>query len=109
MTALARDLVRRRFGPAGPVDLPQRRKAADLLARRGFPADSIRAAAGPVLRDLVLFDRYQGPGVESGCKSLAIGLILQDNTRTLTDQDADALVERVVAGTGRDHGARIRG
>ena len=72
-------------------------------------ADSIRAAAGPVLRDLVLFDRYQGPGVESGCKSLAIGLILQDNTRTLTDQDADALVERVVAGTGRDHGARIRG
>ena len=43
-TGLARDLVRRRFGPAGPVDLPQRRKAADLLARRGFPADSIRAA-----------------------------------------------------------------
>ncbi len=40
----ARDLVRRRFGPAGPVDLPQRRKAADLLARRGFDGDSIRAA-----------------------------------------------------------------
>ena len=37
------------------------------------------------------------------------GLILQDNTRTLTDQDADAVVERVVAGLGRDHGARIRG
>ena len=41
---LARDLVRRRFGTAGPVDLAQRRKAADLLARRGFDADSIRAA-----------------------------------------------------------------
>ncbi len=72
-------------------------------------AASVRAAAGPVLRDLLLFDRYQGPGVESGCKSLAMGLILQDNTRTLTDQDADAVVERVVAGLGRDHGARIRG
>ena len=72
-------------------------------------SDSVRAAAGPVLRDLLLFDRYQGPGVESGCKSLAMGLILQDNARTLTDQDADALVERVVAGLGRDHGARIRG
>ncbi|KAF1692891.1 phenylalanine--tRNA ligase subunit beta [Pseudoxanthomonas koreensis] len=72
-------------------------------------ADSVRAAAGPVLRDLQLFDRYQGAGVESGCKSLAMGLILQDNTRTLTDQDADAVVQRVVAGLGRDHGARIRG
>ncbi|WP_372014932.1 recombination regulator RecX [Pseudoxanthomonas sp. 10H] len=44
-SANARDLVRRRFGPAGPADLAQRRKAADLLARRGFDADSIRAAS----------------------------------------------------------------
>jgi len=43
-TENARDLVQRRFGAAGPVDLPQRRKAADLLARRGFDGDSIRAA-----------------------------------------------------------------
>lgn len=43
-TDIARDLVRRRFGPAGPIDLAQRRKAADLLARRGFDGDAIRAA-----------------------------------------------------------------
>jgi len=41
---IARDLVRRRFGPGGPADLAQRRKAADLLARRGFDGDSIRKA-----------------------------------------------------------------
>ena len=40
----ARDLVRRRFGEAGPQELPERRKAADLLARRGFDGDSIRRA-----------------------------------------------------------------
>ena len=40
----ARDLIRRRFGEQGPQDLPQRRKAADLLARRGFSSDSIRRA-----------------------------------------------------------------
>jgi len=40
----ARDLVRRRFGEEGPQDLPQRRKAADLLARRGFDGDTIRRA-----------------------------------------------------------------
>lgn len=43
-SALARDLVRRRFGEAGPADLAQRRRAADLLARRGFDGDSIRSA-----------------------------------------------------------------
>ena len=41
---VARDLVRRRFGETGPKDLVHRRKAADLLARRGFDADTIRAA-----------------------------------------------------------------
>ena len=40
----ARDLVCRRFGEAGPLELPQRRKAADLLARRGFDGDTIRRA-----------------------------------------------------------------
>ncbi len=40
----ARDLVCRRFGEDGPQDLAQRRKAADLLARRGFDAGCIRSA-----------------------------------------------------------------
>ena len=43
-TEVARDLVRRRYGEAGPADLAQRRKAADLLARRGFDGDNIRRA-----------------------------------------------------------------
>ena len=72
-------------------------------------AASVRAATGPLLRDLLLFDRYVGTGVEPGCKSLAMGLILQDNTRTLTDRDVDAVVAEVVAAIGRDHAARIRG
>lgn len=41
----ARDLLVRRFGQEGPQDLPQRRKAADLLARRGFDGDTIRRAS----------------------------------------------------------------
>ena len=43
-TEVARDLVRRRFGDAGPCDPVQRRKAAELLMRRGFDGDRIRAA-----------------------------------------------------------------
>lgn len=40
----ARELIRRRFGDAGPRDAAQRRKAAELLMRRGFEGDQIRAA-----------------------------------------------------------------
>ncbi|TQT33489.1 recombination regulator RecX [Xanthomonas perforans] len=50
-TENARDLIRRRFGEQGPTDLPQRRKAADLLARRGFDGNSIRAATRFDLED----------------------------------------------------------
>ena len=40
----ARDLVRRRYGDSVPDDPGLRRKAADLLMRRGFPGDMVRAA-----------------------------------------------------------------
>jgi phenylalanyl-tRNA synthetase beta chain len=71
-------------------------------------AASVEAAAGPALRDLLLFDRYAGKGVESGFKSLAMGLILQDESRTLTDRDVDAVVAAVTAALQRDHAAAIR-
>ena len=69
---------------------------------------TVQAAAGPSLRELVLFDRYQGKGVETGFKSLAMGLILQDESRTLTDRDVDAVVAEVTAAVEREHGARVR-
>jgi phenylalanyl-tRNA synthetase beta chain len=71
-------------------------------------SDSVQRVAGPALRDLRLFDRYLGKGVESGCKSLAMGLILQDDSRTLTDRDVDAVVARVIAALQGEHGARMR-
>jgi phenylalanyl-tRNA synthetase beta chain len=72
-------------------------------------AATVRTAAGPLLRDLLLFDRYLGQGVESGHKSLAMGLILQDNSRTLTERDVDEVVSTAMAAIEREHGARIRG
>lgn len=67
-----------------------------------------RRAAGPSLRALRLFDRYVGKGVETGCKSLAMGLILQEESRTLTDRDIDAAVAQVIAALRGEHGAEIR-
>jgi phenylalanyl-tRNA synthetase beta chain len=71
-------------------------------------AATVERAAGPSLRDLRLFDRYLGKGVETGCKSLAMGLILQEESRTLTDRDIDQVMAAVVAALRGEHGAEIR-
>jgi phenylalanyl-tRNA synthetase beta chain len=68
----------------------------------------VRTAAGPGLRALHLFDEYTGTGLRPDARSLAIGLILQDDSRTLTDAVADAAVGAVVDALGRDFGAVLR-
>jgi len=70
--------------------------------------DCVRASAGELLTDLTVFDIYRGAGIMPGRKSIAIGLNLQDISRTLTDVDADAVVARVVTDLEREHKATIR-
>ena len=69
---------------------------------------SLRAALGSQLREVRVFDRYAGKGLETGLKSLAMGLILQDVSRTLTDSDVDAAVQAALAALARDCDARLR-
>ncbi len=69
----------------------------------------VRDTLGGVLSQLKLFDRYSGKGVEAGRKSLAMGLILQDASRTLTDDDADRCVREAVTALEKACKARLRG
>ncbi|MGD0505009.1 MAG: phenylalanine--tRNA ligase subunit beta [Steroidobacteraceae bacterium] len=57
--------------------------------------ENVTVSASGLLSELRVFDVYRGPGVESGRKSIALGLILQDSSRTLTDVEADAVVASV--------------
>ena len=89
-----------------------RRDLAFLVPEAAAWADleaTLRRAVGPLLRQVTLFDRYVGQGVEPGFKSLAMGLILQDKSRTLTDRDVELVVTEAVAAMEREHHARIRG
>jgi len=70
---------------------------------------AIRDAVGETLNRVVLFDRYAGPNLGAGVKSLAIGLILQDRYRTLTDQDADRSTALAVAALESVCKAKLRG
>jgi phenylalanyl-tRNA synthetase beta chain len=71
-------------------------------------AERVTLAASSLLRDLRIFDVYRGPGLEKGRKSVAVGLILQDISRTLTDDDVERLMASVVADLRENLNARIR-
>jgi phenylalanyl-tRNA synthetase beta chain len=71
--------------------------------------EAVRQALGERLQELRLFDRYSGKGVEQGRKSLAMGLILQDASRTLTDDDADRCIREAVAALEQTCKAKLRG
>jgi phenylalanyl-tRNA synthetase beta chain len=68
---------------------------------------AIRDAAGSVLREVRLFDRYRGAPLAPSEISLAFRLRLQGD-QTLTDAEIEAVLERVVAALGTTFGARLR-
>ncbi|MGH8371165.1 MAG: phenylalanine--tRNA ligase subunit beta [Gammaproteobacteria bacterium] len=67
-----------------------------------------REAAPELVSQVKMFDIYRGPGIDSGRKSVALGLILQDSSRTLTDEAADAAMAQVTGRLQRELGATIR-
>jgi len=68
----------------------------------------VEQAAGELLQALLIFDVYRGKGIETGRKSIAFGLILQDYSRTLTEQDIEAVVTQVTDQLGNKFGATLR-
>jgi len=70
--------------------------------------ERVSVVAASLLQELRIFDVYQGKGVETGRKSVALGLILQELTRTLTDEEADRVVQAVRADLESNLDARVR-
>ncbi|MGB5180500.1 MAG: phenylalanine--tRNA ligase subunit beta [Gammaproteobacteria bacterium] len=69
---------------------------------------AVQQAAGDLLQELLIFDVYRGKGIETGRKSIAFGLILQDYSRTLTEQDIEGVVTQVTDRLGKEFGATLR-
>jgi phenylalanyl-tRNA synthetase beta chain len=57
---------------------------------------AVASSAPNLISSVRIFDIYKGPGIEAGLKSVALGLILQETSRTLTDEDADAAMTAAV-------------
>jgi phenylalanyl-tRNA synthetase beta chain len=70
--------------------------------------DAMRAAAGPELREVSVFDEYRGVQVGEGKRSLAFRVAFGSPERTLTDEEAAAVRTRIVDALRERFGAAIR-
>ncbi|GFO71602.1 phenylalanyl-tRNA synthetase beta chain [Bathymodiolus japonicus methanotrophic gill symbiont] len=61
-----------------------------------------------LIQEVKVFDIYRGQGVEQGYKSIALALIMQDATQTLTDSEIDAIVNRVLDALSNKLSAKLR-
>ena len=98
---------------AEPVSrFPVIRRDIAVLVKQDIPGEelvqAVAAAAPDLMRDVRIFDIYTGPGIEAGLKSVAISLILQETSRTLTDDDADAAQAAAVQKLRDAFGAELR-
>jgi len=71
-------------------------------------AAAMREAAGPALRQVVVFDEYRGEQIGVGRRSLAFRVAFGATDRTLTDEDATELRGLIVAALGEKYGAELR-
>jgi phenylalanyl-tRNA synthetase beta chain len=69
----------------------------------------ITAVGGPYLEKTTVFDVYQGSNLKEGYKSLAIGLIFNNVSSTLKDEDVDPVIETIVSELEQHLGAQLRG
>ena len=69
---------------------------------------AIREAAGELLDEVRLFDVYEGPPLAENETSLAYTLLFRSPERSLTNEEVDAVVARIVERLREGLGARIR-
>ncbi len=80
--------------------------AADIPVQKVM--ECVWTGAPEALRDLQLFDVYQGEGIDSGKKSIALGLIFQQSSSTLIDKEVELMVAGIAQRLAGELGASLR-
>ena len=91
---------------------PSIRRDIAVLVDRDLPVqrliDSTFSMKSKILQEVFVFDVYTGKELRNNRKSVALGLILQDFSRTLVDEDVENLVDKVLAQLQQDYNAVLR-
>ena len=93
-------------------EFPSSRRDLALVVGESVSAqqiiDVLQQAGGNVLQKVFVFDIYRGKGLGDACKSVALGLIFNDYSRTLTLEEIDAAVAAMTQAAADKLGAVIR-
>ena len=107
-TLVKRDRIQYRELPK----FPEVRRDLALLLDEGISYSALRKTAfrtgKKLLKHVNLFDVYRGDRIPSGKKQYALSLVLQDMDRTLTDNDVDRFIERLMSAFSTEFGASLR-
>ena len=99
--------------PVTPSELPSSRRDLSLEVAEDVSAqkllETVKGSGGTLLRQAIVFDIYRGPGLSAGRKSVSLGLIFQDSSRTLTIEEVDAAVTAIALRVTTQLGASLRG
>ena len=68
----------------------------------------VRESERKLLREVTLFDVYEGKNLPEGKKSYAISMMLQDDEKTLQDKQIDAAMNKIIANLTKQTGAELR-
>lgn len=83
-----------------------------FIVDRGVKAiDIVRMAQGvdkKLITDVTVFDVYEGKGIDPAKKSVAIAVAMQPREKTMTDQEIDAVAEKIVAEVIKKTGGTLR-
>jgi phenylalanyl-tRNA synthetase beta chain len=91
---------------------PAVRRDLSMLIDKAVSFGQLKQIAGrtdkKLLKEVSVFDVYQGDKLPAGKKSYALSFILQDTEKTLTDKAIDALMQKLIYNLGKEAGAEIR-
>ena len=91
---------------------PSVKRDLSVLVANDLPVvsllDSVREELGGVLNKIELFDLYRGQGVAEDAKSISLSLVLQHKDKTMTDEEAEALMGRALSLLETKWGATLR-
>lgn len=90
---------------------PVTRDFAFIVDRTVKAGDIVRAAQGvdkKLITGVIVFDVYEGKGIDDGKKSIAIAVTIQPHEKTLTDQEIEAVAAKIVAEVTKKTGGTLR-
>ena len=94
--------------PKGYLGLAEADIADDQPVHRFARRQIAQRTERKLLKDVSVFDVYQGDKLPAGKKSYALSFTLQDEEKTLTDKAIDAIMQKLIYNFGKEAGAEIR-